>query len=312
MAKRAETAALIIAVGETGTGPAPDPLRPVGSLAAVERVILLFKRAGISRVAVVSDESSHIEKHISHAGVVYLPLRPAPGLQMFDAVKHGLAYLQGKCARVLVTPVDVPLYTTETIQKLADSSENIAIPSHERAGGHPVAISDELFPQLLAYEGDGGLAAAIKHTGAAAAYLEVQDAGVVLDIEKEPNFVHLLQSNSLSELHPGLKLSVDKERPFFGPGPCLLLELVHETGSLRMACTQMGISYSKGWRIIAGIEEQYGCPVLQSTRGGAQRGNSTLTSEGARLMRAYQAFQRESEAEVRRIFERHFTQGGAL
>ena len=51
-------------------------------------------------------------------------------------------------------------------------------------------------------------------------------------------------------LHPALKLRLARERIFFGPGPAELLMQIRRTDSVRMACEQMGISYSKGWKMI--------------------------------------------------------------
>lgn len=59
-------------------------------------------------------------------------------------------------------------------------------------------------------------------------------------------------------MFPHIKVELRAEDKFFGPGVCELLELIEQTGSLQSACTEMGLSYSKGSRMLRGIERQLG------------------------------------------------------
>ena len=51
-------------------------------------------------------------------------------------------------------------------------------------------------------------------------------------------------------MFPHIKVELRAEDKFFGPGVCELLELIEQTGSLHSACTEMGLSYSKGSRML--------------------------------------------------------------
>lgn len=72
-------------------------------------------------------------------------------------------------------------------------------------------------------------------------------------------------------LHPALKLRLARERIFFGPGPAELLMQIKRTDSVRMACEQMGISYSKGWKMINTMEEELGYKVTKTPAGRKER-----------------------------------------
>lgn len=301
-----DTAALIIAVGKTSSGDVFDAVKQVGSITVAERLALLFKTAGIERVVLVEGEGQKIERCTGKLGVVCLQIKNGGTAEMLDAVKVGLQHLQGKCGRVLITPVDVPLFSAQTVNVLASNGDPVAIPSCGQRGGHPVAISEELFDTLLGYTGAGGLAGALKSTGIQPVYLDVADQGILLDVEKQNKYEHLIQANSLNKLRYEQKLYISKEKPFFGPGPYFILNLVRETGSLRQACTQMGISYSKGWKIVENIEEALGMSVLERRRGGSERGHSTLTAAGEQWMAAYAAFMEECEKAASQAFVRHF------
>lgn len=46
----------------------------------------------------------------------------------------------------------------------------------------------------------------------------------------------------------------------FGPGPMKLLEGVEQTGSLSRAAGNMGMAYSKAWKMIRDLEGEWGFP----------------------------------------------------
>lgn len=75
-----------------------------------------------------------------------------------------------------------------------------------------------------------------------------------------------------------------------GPGLIRLLELSSRTGSMQEACAQMGMAYSKAWKILKEAEEAIGQPLLKRVSGGTGGGSSQLTEEGARLIEGYRAF----------------------
>ena len=93
----------------------------------------------------------------------------------------------------------------------------------------------------------------------------------------------------------------------FGPGVAALLEEVREKRSLRAAAGSMGMAYSKAWRIIRNAEEALDCRLLESTIGGKHGGGAVLTAEGAELLAAYDACDRELKEEARRLFCRYFS-----
>ena len=61
-------------------------------------------------------------------------------------------------------------------------------------------------------------------------------------------------------MKPALRVMLcdDAGERFFGEGPCRLLHLIEETGSLRSAAAQMGLSYSKALRLVQHAEKELG------------------------------------------------------
>jgi len=108
------------------------------------------------------------------------------------------------------------------------------------------------------------------------------------------------------KLSTNVKIRIASEKPFYGPGPHQLLLLTQEIGSLREACRQMGISYSKGRMIVSLMEQQLGYAVINSQQGGKTGGKSFVTEEGKELMRNYSAFTEEASLCIDELFQKYF------
>ena len=300
-------AALIIAAGKTTRRNSFEPQKEVGSISAIQRIIMLFQRAGIDRIVVVCDEDeSKAEKLASPMNVVYL--HSGGDAEMFDNVKIGLAYLRNKCTAVMITHSDVPLFSVETLRTLIAAEGPVCIPSHNGVAGHPLLLSAEQFQAVLAYAGEGGLAGAVHSLGEKRRFIEVEDEGVLTNVNYEKNYAHLITKNSLRESYSDFRIHIVKEKPFYGPGAHLLLQLTEETRSLRNACRQMGISYSKGRAIISLMEQQAGYPIMETQQGGKTGGYSIVTEKGKKLMHQYAEFYAEAKPYLQKLFDKHFAE----
>lgn len=104
------------------------------------------------------------------------------------------------------------------------------------------------------------------------------------------------------DIHPDIQIRFRDSEKAFGPGPCRLLELIQETGSIQKACQSMDLSYSKAMKLIKTAEKKLGLVLLERKSGGAGGGGSAVTREGQILVRDY----RRMEAEVQRFTEEAF------
>ena len=298
-------AALIIATGKTASRTSFGPPKMVGSISAVQRIIKVFQRAGIERIVVVSSEDDDTtEKLAAHMNVVFLQGRG--DAEMLDNVKKGLVYLQDKCEAALITHVNIPLFSVETVHKLVSADKPIGIPSHKGAVGHPILIYASYFPSILPYTGAGGLAGAIKASGLTRKFVDVEDEGILINIQYRSDYQGLLREHNLTEPHPDARIRLSREKVFYGPGPHQLLELIDETASLKEACRQMGISYNKGRSIVARIGQELGSAAIEGKAGGKDGGYSVVTTEGLDLMQKYRLFCDEVNQSMNDIFKKYF------
>ena len=114
--------------------------------------------------------------------------------------------------------------------------------------------------------------------------------------------------NQSAPLTYSLKLRLNKESKFFGPGVAQLLCLVEETQSLNVASQTMEMAYSKAWRIIKIAEEALGYPLLVRKVGGMNGGGSIVTDKGKEFVRKFLILQEEAYQIVDVLFKKHFSQ----
>lgn len=103
-----------------------------------------------------------------------------------------------------------------------------------------------------------------------------------------------------------MRLRVFRTDRNFGPGVAGLMERVEKYGSLSAACKEMGMAYSKAWKIIRAAEADLGFSLMEGSSGGENGGSTVLTEMGTEFLRRYRAFEVESEKEVSRLFMRYF------
>ena len=102
------------------------------------------------------------------------------------------------------------------------------------------------------------------------------------------------------------KIWLDNDGKAFGRGPVELLKRVETTKSLNKAASQMGMSYSKAWRIIGTMEKRLGFVLLERTTGGLAGGGSKVTPQARDLMQRYEQFEKDTEAAIAQIYQVHF------
>lgn len=302
-----KTGAVIVAAGMSSRMGEFKPMLNIGSISIAQRVISTLQQAGVNRIVVVTGyQAVTLERHLANQGVVFLRNEHYRTTQMFDSAKIGLAYLKDKCDRILFTPVDIPLFTALTVTELLRSGETLACPECEGMTGHPLLLSSGLVDAILADSGEGGLQGAISRLGEKMVHIQVNDPGILHDADTPSEYEKLLHYHNSQLIRPVVGLSLAKEIPFFDEKMFLLLQQVEETRSVRTACQRMQISYSTGWNMIRTLESQLSTPLIIRNQGGANGGQSLLTSQGKKLVEHYHDCLEELRAYAEFLYKKHF------
>ena len=301
------TGALITAAGMSSRMGEFKPLLNIGSISISRRIIANFRQAGISKIVMITGcNAEALEHHLAGQNIIFLRNENYETTDMFDSVKIGLSYLTGKVDRILFTPVDVPLFTSSTVDALLASGAGLARPVCSGKIGHPILIDSSLAGTICSYTGEGGLRGAMDHCGTPVTEIEVDDEGTVHDADTPEDYLSLLDYHNSRLIRPEITVSLARELPFFDEKMAMLLTLVGETGSVRTACSRMRISYSKGWNVIRTLESQLSRPLLLRTQGGSTGGRSDLTDDGKKLTELYSAYSEELRRVAAENFDRYF------
>ena len=81
------------------------------------------------------------------------------------------------------------------------------------------------------------------------------------------------------------------ETAYIGPGRADLLEGIAQTGSISAAGKRMGMSYKRAWSLVQALNDGFGAPLVEASRGGAAQGGANLTGLGREVLARYRAMQ---------------------
>lgn len=300
--------AVIVAAGMSSRMGEFKPMLNIGSISIAQRVIATFRQAGVTRIAVVTGHNAQeLERHLAPSGVVFLRNKNYATTHMFDSAKIGLEYMRDKCDRVFFTPVDIPLFTADTVIRLLNADAEIAMPVCNLQTGHPILISSSVIDRLFTESADRGLQGAIESSGVEVKEVSVDDGGILHDADTPEDYRRLLEYHNRQLVRPEISVSLKKERTFFDRRIAMLLALIDETSSVRLACERMKLSYSSGWKTINGIEQQLGRKLVNRSPGGANGGGSTLTADGKVLLERFNRFEAKVRASAEEIYKETFS-----
>ena len=300
-------AALITAAGMSSRMGSFKPMLNIGSLSVAQRVIATFRQAGVERIVMITGYNAPVlEKHLSSEGIIFLRNENYETTQMFDSVRIGLEYLQDKCDGVLMTPVDIPLFTAKTVTSLMESGQKLACPECEGKTGHPILINTSLIPEILKDSGEMGLHGALERCGTAMVHIPVEDPGTLHDADTPDDYSKLLEYHNSQLVRPVVNVALCKEKPFLDNMSAMLLALVSETGSVQAAGKRMKMSYSNCWNKIHTLENELCCQLVERSQGGAGGSTSELTAEGQELLNKFLLFDRKLKEQAQLLFDEVF------
>lgn len=309
-----EYGAVIVAAGMSTRMKRFKQLMKIGGMSFAERVVSNFLHAGVHNIVMVTGyKAEQLESMLRDFPVQFVRNPAFEQSQMFDSVKLGLRALKDTCSRVFFCPVDVPFFTEDTVRREMQAKEGLIVPVHGGRDGHPLLIDSSLIPALLAYEGEGGLKGAYESLPEGCVRrITVPDEGAVIDADTKADFEKLVDLHNRRLLHTEAQIAFASTSPFFDAGTMRLLEQIDACGSVREACEQCGISYSKGWKVLGSCESRLGFIVVERRQGGQGGGAASLSEKGRLLVAAYQDIQREVDALSDDVFHRVMKEYGLL
>lgn len=301
------TGAIITAAGAGERNGASRALQKVQGMTLAEHVVVNFQRAGVKDIVIVAGaQSDELKKKLKGFGVTFLQNEDGSQSEMIDSVKLGLNYLEERCKKVFICPVDVPFFSVKTVEKLLAADAAVVIPSYNYRGGHPVVLRNEIFSDIINYQGTEGLRGAIRALPEKPEYVELEDEGIASPVGNGNVKEDVAETHHRNLNRAQVKVRLTHTKPYFGPGTVTLLRQIHSLGAVREASEKTGISYSKAWSMIRTAEEESGIELVRRQPGGKFGGMAEVTAEGLELISKYEELEKSveqfAEMEYRRIF----------
>ena len=191
-------AAIILAAGKsTRMGEAKQLLR-LGEGTVLGRTIENVRRsAEVDEIVLVLGASAEAIRRQLPASLLEglkVVVNPAYEQGMASSLRAGLSALDPQTGAALIVLADQPLVRPETLDQLAHQYRRtpapIVIPSYKGVRGNPVLLDRSVFAEVMALEGDTGCRA-IFGNHPETVKLEVEDEGILLDIDNQEDYERL-------------------------------------------------------------------------------------------------------------------------
>ncbi len=182
-------AGIILAAGRSRRMGSPKALLDWDGETVIEHMIGIIGAVADPVIVVAGFHADAIRPKAARATLV---VNPAPERGMLSSLQCGLRAVPADCDAVLFTPVDHPAVLAETVQALAAVSAALAIPVFEGRRGHPVLIVRSVADEILALPVEARASDVIRRHLDRAIMVEVNDRGVLEDIDDPAAYSRLL------------------------------------------------------------------------------------------------------------------------
>jgi molybdenum cofactor cytidylyltransferase len=183
-------AAIIPAAGYSSRMKEFKPLLHLGGQSLLERCAASFRRAGVEKILVVTGyRAKEVQEEGRRLGLLCIH-NPDYDQGMFSSICTGVRHLSHEEGFFLL-PVDIPLIRYATISTLlsAYDGQTVLFPGFQHQTGHPPLIPARLLPEILAYNGVGGLKGLLEQQESRV--VPVWDKGILLDADTPDDFAAL-------------------------------------------------------------------------------------------------------------------------
>ena len=181
---------LVLAAGRSSRMGRPKALLPLGAETFLTRIVRTYLEGGIDDVVVVvgHDADAIVESFAASGLPARFVLNRDYDRGQLSSLVAGLGVVDrpGVLA-VLMTLVDVPLFSAATVRAIIDcyraTSAPVVRPTRGSEHGHPLLIDRRLFDELRAADTADGPKAVVRAHATVAGDLPLSDEGAFIDID---------------------------------------------------------------------------------------------------------------------------------
>jgi molybdenum cofactor cytidylyltransferase len=181
-------AALILAAGESSRMGSPKATLVYRDRAFLELIVETVREGGLDRIVVVLGHQAEVIRRQVKIEPAQVVVNPNYRSGQTSSLQAGLRALVGDDPEaILLCLVDHPAVSADSVRRILagfrESAVPVVIPSYRGRRGHPVLIGRQLFGELLALTCEAGANSVVRKYRAATKLVEVDDEGVVIDVD---------------------------------------------------------------------------------------------------------------------------------
>jgi molybdenum cofactor cytidylyltransferase len=199
--------AIILAAGTSTRMGRAKQLLPLDGTTVLARTIENVRSAGlVEMVLVLGASAKTIRRQLppSLLDGLKVVVNQAYGEGMASSLREGLSALDPQTGAALIILGDQPFIQPLTLHQIMAgyhrSGAQIVIPTHQGKRGNPVLLSRPVFSEVMALQGDTGCRAIFPNHLDAILKVEVEDPGILLDIDNQDDYDRL--KLGIREQHP--------------------------------------------------------------------------------------------------------------
>ena len=189
-------AGLILAAGESRRMGRDKALLTYRGRTFLETIISSLRAAGIEKITVVLGHHADIIQRASKLGDAQVVVNQDYLRGQTSSLQLGLAAVKADAPEaVILCLVDHPTVSSGVVAKLVErfqaAHSPVLIPTYSGERGHPILISQALFPELLAVPAGQPANTVIRAYRDATEFVEVADRGILLDVDEPEAYEQL-------------------------------------------------------------------------------------------------------------------------
>lgn len=198
---RIESVALLPAAGASRRMGRPKLLLPVNGRPMVAGVVEALRGGGVREIVLVTAPGDEALQAWARQNGVTVAINPDPERGMLSTIQEGIGALSDALTEkwvgeiLLISPADLPHLqagtVAELLQKMIETGAPLALPTYHGKRGHPLAIAPWLVSEIDNLNPDIGLKQLRDRHEKDLLEIEVEDAGVVQDVDTPEDYERL-------------------------------------------------------------------------------------------------------------------------
>jgi molybdenum cofactor cytidylyltransferase len=185
-------AAIVLAAGGSARMGQPKQLLPIGDRPMVRHVTEAIMAVGLAQVVVVTGANAEAVTAALAGLPVDIVLNEFWAEGMSSSIHTGLRALRPEIQAALLVLGDQPALTPEVLELLVAryraTKASIIVPFYRGQRGNPVLFDREMFPELLAVQGDRGGRLLVKRHRGEVERVDLEDPAVIMDIDSPQDY----------------------------------------------------------------------------------------------------------------------------